>query len=458
MVVHPARVMELNEREENPRGKYVLLWVQACQRVRENLGLVWAIGRANALGLPVVACFGLMDGANGYPEANARHYAFLLEGLADLAAGLEKMGVKFVCQRGAPAEVALAYGKKARVIVCDRGYLRHQKLWREQLADGAGCRVVQVEGEVVVPVDVVSEKHEYAARTIRPRVMKRLEEYLVATRLPRVEQSSLQLRMAGDVDVSDPAAALKRMKVDRSVAPSTVFKGGEHEAARRLAAFVRKKLPGYQAGRNEPADDFHSHLSMYLHFGQISPVAVALAARDSEAPKADVDAFIEELIVRRELSMNFCEFVRDYDTYAAAVPDWARKSLAKHARDPRPAEYTLAELEAGKTGDPYWNAAQLEMVRTGFMHNYMRMYWGKKILEWAPSPEKAFAWCLALNNKYELDGRDANSFANIAWLFGTHDRPWGPERKVFGLVRYMNAAGLERKFDMDRYVNWVSRL
>ena len=213
---------------------------------------------------------------------------------------------------------------------------------------------------------------------------------------------------------------------------------------------------GINAGRNQPGNWHVSFMSPYLHFGHISPMEIALRARAAQVPDPDRDAYLEELLVRRELSMNYVTFCRDYDRYSA-LPDWARKTLDEHRDDPRAHVYTRARLEAGDTHDPYWNAAMKEMRETGFMHNYMRMYWGKKILEWTATPEHAFRCALAINNKYFLDGRNANSYVGVAWCFGLHDRAW-TEREVFGKVRYMNAKGLERKFDMQRYMRGVDAL
>jgi deoxyribodipyrimidine photo-lyase len=273
-----------------------------------------------------------------------------------------------------------------------------------------------------------------------------------------VTHPSLKLDAAGGMDVSDVEAALKKLQLDRSVARSPRFVGGQVEAGKLLKLFLAEYLNGFATDRNEPANQRTSTMSPYLHFGNISPVELALAVeKDRTASSADRESYIEELIVRRELAMNYCNFVSDYDKYES-LPEWARKSLSEHRNDKREFLYTSEQLEQAKTHDPYWNAAQLEMTKTGFMHNYMRMYWGKKILEWMPSPKEAFETTLYLNNKYEMDGRDANSFANIAWIYGLHDRPWGPQRKIFGLIRYMNSAGLERKFDIDRYVKRVAMM
>jgi deoxyribodipyrimidine photo-lyase len=217
------------------------------------------------------------------------------------------------------------------------------------------------------------------------------------------------------------------------------------------------QLQGYGSGRNEPAAYQCSFLSPYLHFGQISPVEVALAVRRSAAGSADDrSAYVEELIVRRELAINFAHHQPDYDRYTC-LPEWARETLANHRDDRRDPVYTIEQLEAAATHDRHWNAAMQEMVATGFMHNYMRMYWAKQILIWSPTPEIAYQRMLDLNNKHFLDGRDPNSYANVAWTLGLHDRPW-PERAIFGKVRSMTASGLERKFDMASYRLAVARL
>lgn len=439
-MIQSQRIVDLSHEPVAQDGKYVLYWMQQSQRTIDNHALEYAVEQANKLDKPLVVCFGLMD---NYPEANERHYAFLLEGLADVEAALAERGIAFVMRHGQPFDAALHYGKQACHIVCDRGYTRHQRQWRDHVADHAKVRVTQVESDVVVPVQVTSDKHESAARTIRPKIHKHLAEFFVPMKTVRLKHRSLDLRLAGD------KFTLDQLKVDRSVKPSTRFKGGQVEAGRRLAHFIKQKLSDYAEARNLPDQECSSHLSPYLHYGHISPLTMALAGKHS-------DTFVEELIVRRELSMNFCQFEPKYDQFDC-LPDWAKKTLAKHKPDKRAVTYTRDQLESADTKDPYWNAAQREMTDTGFMHNYMRMYWGKKILEWTRDPEEAFDRVLRINNKYEMDGRDPNSFANIAWVFGLHDRPWGPERPIFGLVRYMNAKGLERKFEMDAYVKrWGS--
>jgi deoxyribodipyrimidine photo-lyase len=380
----------------------------------------------------------------------------MLQGLRDVEAGLARRGISFIVRHGPPATVATQLSRDAAEVVCDRGYLRHQKQWRDEVADAARCAVVEVESDVVVPVEVASDKHEFAARTLRPRIHRHLADYMKPLKRLRVKPGS-RLRLRGDIDVSDPDAVQAKLKLDRSVARSTRFMGGEVAAQKLFKKFLSRKLTGYATKRNEPSLRHTSTMSAYLHFGQVSPLEIALAVQNSSAPKADREAYLEELIVRRELSVNFAHFNPRYDSYDA-LPEWCRKTLAEHRRDKRPRIYSLAQLESAHTEDRYWNAAQLEMVRTGFMHNYMRMYWGKRFLEWTRTPQQAYEYAIHLNNKYFLCGRDPTAWANVAWLFGLHDRPWGPARPIFGLIRYMNAAGLERKFDMDAYVKWVETL
>ena len=457
MAIQSARIGILNDAEPRPDGRYVLYLMQQANRVRYNPALEYAVEEANRLALPVVACFGLLDGESGFPEANARHYAFLLQGLADAAAGLKRRGIGFVMRKCSPAEIAVDLGAKAALTVLDRGYLAIQRRWYAEIEKGIDGRVVQVEGDVVVPVETASGKHEYAARTLRPKLHRLWDEYLDPLRERKLAHRADGLRLKSGIDISDPAAVLKGMSLDRSVAPVKRFTGGESEARRRLKAFVAGGYAGYGAGRNKPEAAAASHLSPYLHFGQISPVEIALAVRATKRGDAqDRGAYLEELIVRRELAMNHVFYTERYDSYDHALPEWARKTLAEHAGDERPHRYTEAQLAEGRTHDPYWNAAQAEMRETGYMHNQLRMYWGKKILEWSPSPEAGFARTLRLNNRYFLDGRDPNSFTNVAWVYGLHDRPWA-RRPVFGTVRYQSGNSL-RKFDADAYVRTVETL
>ena len=444
--IRPERITLLNDMPEVD-GDYVLYWMQGAIRSRCNHALEMAVEVGNNLGLPVVCVFVVMD---GYPEANARHYGFMLEGLADVESGLAKRGIDFAVLHGDLVGRVLEVAGRAAVVVTDDGYTKIQRGWRGSIADAVGCMMVEVCTNVVVPVVEVSGKQEYAARTIRPKIMRLVEEYL--RDVGRVNAGVLGYRLDVErFDVSDVSGALMRLDVDRSVGVSETFRGGESEAGRLLDDFVEKKLLCYDSDRNDPTIAGTSEMSPYLHFGMISPIEIGLkvvGAKNSRN-KESVDAFIEQLVVRRELAFNYAYFNRDYDSYNG-LPEWARKTLAEHGEDKREYVYSVADYENCLTHDRYWNAAQREMVRTGKMHNYMRMYWGKKIIEWSGCAEEAFEIAIYLNNKYELDGRDPNGYVGVAWCFGLHDRPWA-RRKVFGTVRYMNAAGLKRKFDVDKY-------
>jgi deoxyribodipyrimidine photo-lyase len=427
--------------------------MQRAQRTRFNHALDYAIERANAAALPVVVGFGLTD---RFPEANERHYAFMLDGLRDVAERLAQRNIAFVLRRGEPPDVAIGLARRAALVVTDRGYLRIEKAWRRAVVDAVAAPVHEVETDAVVPVRLASAKQEVAARTLRPKVHRLLDDFLHAPNSRGVRVAADGLRLPSDLDAKDPAAVLRRLHVDPAVGRVARFKGGEVEAGRHLRSFIERRFADYAEKRSEPALGNTSLLSPYLHFGQISPLEIALAARSSAVTGDSRAGFLEELIVRRELALNFVEHQEHYDRYDA-LPSWARATLAKHKADPRPTLYTEAELVAAETADPYWNAAMDEMRLTGFMHNTMRMYWGKKILEWSPDAEEAWRRTLRLNNRYFVDGRDVNSFANVGWIFGLHDRPWA-ERPIFGTVRYMNARGLERKFDIGAYVDWVRAL
>jgi deoxyribodipyrimidine photo-lyase len=453
--VDPGRLQPLNENSRREGGQYVLYWMQQSQRAVNNPALEYAIEQANEEDRPLLVVFGLMD---DYPEANLRHYTFMLEGLQETQARLSERGIRMIVRHGNPAEVALAYAEDATLLVSDRGYLRHQKRWRAHVAEDAPCHVVQVEGDVVVPVETVTDKAEYAARTIRPKIHEHLDRFLSLPEKVPVQQPSKGLDVAEGLSLDDISAVTDRLDLDQSVTSvSALYRGGRSEATGTLEAFLAQHLDGYDGNRNQIQSHAVSHMSKYLHFGQISPVWLAKQIQTAEGPKDDVESYIEELVVRRELAMNHVHFRPDtYDSYDC-LPEWAQETLAEHADDEREHVYSRAELEQSETHDPYWNAAMTEMRATGYMHNYMRMYWGKKILEWSPDPETAYERTLALNNCYFLDGRDPNSYANVAWVFGLHDRGW-KERPVYGKVRYMSQGGLERKADPDAYVEKVERL
>jgi deoxyribodipyrimidine photo-lyase len=447
-MVSTERITRLN-RTLQTAGDYVLYWMQASARAACNHALEYAIEQANRLDRPLLAVFGL---TNAYPEANLRHYRFLVEGLRDASASLARRGVQLVVRRGSPVEAAVELGAGASLIVVDQGYTRLLRAWRNTVATQVDCPLIQVESNVVVPVEAASPKEEYAAYTFRPKIRRNLPTYLRPLPPRALRYPSLSLDVAS-FDVTDIDRAVSQLHVDRAVTPGW-FRGGATPADEALRGFIAGKLDAYPRLRNDPTKAHTSHLSPYLHFGQISPLHVALRIAGTESPgKA---AYLEELLVRRELAINLVHYNPKYDSIAC-LPDWCRATLDAHRDDPREYVYTVRAFERAETHDPYWNAAQREMVVTGKMHGYMRMYWGKKILEWSASPEEAYATALYLNNKYELDGRDPNGYAGIAWCFGKHDRPW-KERPIFGKIRYMNAPGLRRKFDADRYVRIVDAL
>ncbi|MHC4737379.1 MAG: deoxyribodipyrimidine photo-lyase [Planctomycetota bacterium] len=444
-----GRIKSLNNKPAR-KGRYVLYWMQAAQRAEYNHALEAAVTRANELKLPAVAVFGITD---SYPEANLRHYHFMLEGLKDAKEALAKRRIQLVIRHQSPEEAAIELSENAAGAVVDAGHTRIERKWRRQAAKNIKCSLEEVETNLIVPVSEVTEKENFSAGTLRPRINKRLPEYLVKIRQGRLLFSSLDMKFNG-FDIDNIETALSKLKIDRSVGAVKGFKGGTGEAKEKLRDFIKNKLGRYAELRNDPSLDFTSNMSPYLHFGQISPLYIALKVLESDG--GGKEAYLEELIVRRELSYNFIYYNQSYDKFEC-LPPWARNTLNYHGRDKREYVYSPEEFERAETDDAYWNAAQKEMVITGKMHGYMRMYWGKKILEWSKRPKEGFKIALYLNNKYELDGRDANGFAGVAWCFGKHDRAWG-ERKVFGKVRYMNAAGLKRKFDADRYVEKIKQI
>jgi len=448
-MIRDERIKRLNNKPVN-KGCYVLYWMQAAQRAEYNHALEYAISKANQLKLQLVVVFGVTD---SYPEANLRHYTFMFEGLVDVQKALTKRRIKLAIRYQSPELAAIDLSEKAAMVVVDAGHTSIQRKWRQYAAKNIECLLEEVETNLIVPVTEVSDKENFSAGTLRPRINKRLPEYLVKVEHRKPTCQSIGIKF-NSFNINDIELALSKLNIDKSVGPVKKFKGGTSEAKRRLRVFIKNKLVHYGDLRNDPCLDATSNMSPYLHFGQISPLYIALKVLESDSPGKE--AYLEELIVRRELSYNFVYYNKYYDDFSC-LPPWAKNTLNFHARDKREYIYSLEEFEQAKTHDPYWNAAQKEMVITGKMHGYMRMYWGKKILEWTKSPKQGFKIALYLNNKYELDGRDPNGFAGVAWCFGKHDRAWS-ERKVFGKVRYMNAAGLKRKFDADKYVEKVNQI
>lgn len=449
-MIQPERIELLNASGQRDR-RFVVYWMQAAQRAEYNHALEYAVQMANRQHKPLVAAFSLVD---DYPGANRRHYAFMLDGLRQTASALANRRIQFVAFHGRPEATIAKLAQQADAVVVDEGYLRIQRTWRKAVAAAIDCTLIEVTTNLIVPATTAADKENFSAGTLRPRIRRRLDPFLIPLKNTPLKQSSLDLKIPGGLDIDSPRL-LDTLTLDNSVGPSPYYVGGIREAQKRLAYFLEHQLDRYAVDRNDPLLDCQSNLSPYLHFGQISPLAVALAAMDTSSPGKD--SFLEELIVRRELSHNFVYYNTGYDRYETALPPWAQRTLAVHAKDKRPYLYTLEQLESARTHDAAWNAAQREMVITGKMHNYLRMYWGKKLLEWTKTPQQGFEWAIYLNDKYELDGRDPNGYAGVAWCFGKHDRAWG-ERPVFGKIRYMNAAGLGRKFDVAAYIRKIDAL
>jgi deoxyribodipyrimidine photo-lyase len=429
----------------DPDGRCVVYWMQRAQRAGDNPALDVAIRAGNALRLPVVVFFGL----HAFVErANLRHYRFLVDGLPELADGLERRGAGFVLRRS-PEHGLLPFVHEVRpaLVVGDENPLRQTEGWRRAVAEALRVPLWTVDADVVVPSALLL-KEQYAARSIRPRIHAQLPDFLVKRPEPR---AAVPWRPPKGLHRLRPSlSVLDGFPCDRSVAAVRGVEGGRAEGRRRLRAFVRRRLASYDDDRNHPDRDGTSWLSPYLHFGQLGPREVARAV--SEAGVSDAaDAFLEQLIVRRELAVNYVTFNPRYDSLDGCEP-WALGTLQRHTRDRRPVLYTADRLEAAETHDPLWNAAQRQMVETGWMHGYVRMYWAKKILEWTRRPDEAFDLAVVLNDRYLLDGRDPNGYANIAWAIGgKHDRPW-PERPVTGTIRWMSFASTSRKFDSKAYI------
>jgi deoxyribodipyrimidine photo-lyase len=439
--------------EPNSDGTAVAYWMQRAQRATDNPALETAIAAANAIRKPVVVYFTLVAGAAG---ANLRHYQFMVEGLRDIAQDLAKRGIGFVVRKS-PDHDLVQFCEELRpaIVIGDENPLRAAERTKQRIATRLRAPFWTVDADVIVPSRLLQKEH-YAARTIRPRIHAQLPRFLRPIRRngPRRTWTPPRRLQTLHPDLN----LLDGFPIDRSVRPVGTFPGGSHAARRVLRSFLAERLSGYAENRNHPERNATSQLSPYLHFGHIGPHTVALAVRDADAPARDREAFLEELIVRRELAVNFARYNPGYDRLGSAEP-WALRTLAAHQFDLRVHRYTPRQLEQAETHDELWNAAQRQMVYTGWMHGYLRMYWAKKILEWSESPEAAYEIAVRLNDRYELDGRDPNGYAGIAWaIAGKHDRAWGPERPIYGTIRYMSYASTSRKFDSATYIARMKKL
>jgi len=449
------RVTVRRQGAPEPNGSCVVYWMQRAQRALDNPALDLAVDVANMLRQPVVIFFAPVP---FYPHANLRHYAFLAQGIPDIAERARKRGIGFVL-RSYPQHSLVKFCDevKASIVVGDENPMREPRQWREVVAKKLTVPLWTVDADVIVPSKLL-EKEQYAARIIRPRLQQRLEQFVAAPRNPKAKvewqapRGLAALPDDGSIDITDGWKDL-----DRTVQPVDSFRGGTAEALRLLDQFVRSKLATYPENHGKPEIDGTSRLSPYLHFGHIGPHTVMHAVLNSRAPQTAKDDYINQFLTWRELSINFVHFNAVYDSIECA-PDWAHKTLAAHARDPRPILYTREQFESAQTHDDLWNAAQLQMLHAGWMHNYMRMYWAKKILEWSPSPAVAWQTALYLNDKYFLDGRDPDGYAGVAWAMGgKFDRPWF-ERPIFGTIRWMSGDAARKKFDADGYIRQMHEL
>jgi deoxyribodipyrimidine photo-lyase len=429
------------------------------QRVHDNWALLYAQEQALTASKPLVVLFVL---APSFLGATWRQYDFMIKGLELIQEQLKSLGIGFVCLSGDAEEVIPAFVSDLQVslLISDFSPLRISRQWKTAIASKISIPFREVDAHNIVPPWIASDRLEYAARTFRPRIHKKLPHFLVE--FPAVVHHPYQQKNLPEISWD---AFIQSLSVDRSVPPVSWCSPGEKAALENLNLFISKRLAKYDSDRNDPSKDGLSNVSVWLHYGMISAQRCVLETSKlaSKYPKS-VATFQEELVVRRELSENFCFYNPDgYDRLDGLYPtyqnnSWAQQTLREHAKDKREKIYSFEQLQKAQTSDDLWNASQMEMVHLGKMHGYLRMYWAKKILEWTPSPEEALRIAIALNDKYELDGRDPNGYVGCAWaIAGLHDQGW-KERPVFGKIRYMNYEGCKRKFNVQAYVNKINKL
>ena len=436
-------------------GSCVIYWMQKDQRPDDNWALLRAAELANQHSVPLVVAFFVSEKIR---NAYVRQFDFMLCGLAETATELRQHGAGFVMRHGSPVRgiTELAIEVSAIAVVTDQSYLQLGKSRRRAAATTLSVPLEAIDAAMIVPPHELADKQLWAAYVARPKLRDHLERYL--TDYPELELAQPWQGQLEGLDDQDPDAVMAGLNLDASVQPVTL-PAGPMAARARLDKFV-SEVASYETSRNDPNADATSRLSAYLRFGQLSSQRVVWELRHSpgyEGDKAAIFAYIDEIVTWRELSTNFCRYNETYNSYAG-IPDWAKRSLEAHGGDQREFVYTTAEFEAAVTHDELWNAAQMEMVKTGRMHGYMRMYWAKKMLEWTASPADAIEAAVYLNDKYELDGREPGGYTGILWAIGgLHDRPWF-EREVYGQVRYMNYNGAKKKFDVPGYIERIRNL
>ncbi|NTV02004.1 MAG: deoxyribodipyrimidine photo-lyase [Chlorobiaceae bacterium] len=447
-IVDPRRIRRLNSCEG--RVGPVIYWMSRDQRVRHNWALLYACGKANEIGSSLEVVFTLAPSFLGAPW---RHYDFMLRGLMEVEASLRAIGIPMAVLSGDPAAELAGHALRigAGAVVTDFSPLRLPRSWKDKASRQLSCPFYEVDAHNIVPCWLASTKQEFAARTIRPKLNALAGSFLkpYPEPDPRFQPSGIR-----QTCISWESLASK-VDANHSIGPVDHLQPGENAAEKQLRRFIDHALHCYAESGHDPNAGCVSGLSPYLHFGQISAQHAALSALESGAGAQNLEAFVEELFIRRELAENYCYRNERYDAFDG-IPGWAKATLAAHADDRREYCYSADAFECAVTHDPLWNAAQSQLVKTGTIHGYMRMYWAKKILEWSDSPAAAFDIAVMLNDRYALDGRDPNGYTGIAWsIGGLHDRPWF-ERPVYGKIRYMNAAGSARKFDVERYIRSVT--
>ncbi len=449
-VVDITRVRQLNSKAEG-KGP-VIYWMSRDQRVTDNWALLYAQEKALEKEQPLIVLFCLVP---RFLDATLHHYHFMLEGLKEVEGKLKDFNIAFQLLSGQPEEQIPLFieEQKAGAIIADFSPLIINRRWKKQIASSVGVAAFEVDAHNIVPCWEASPKQEYAAYTIRPKINRLLQEYLVD--LPRPVKHAYKTPALDQL--TDWSGVGSSLKVDSTSAPVEAFIPGETAAGEAMDDFLENLLPYYSNLRNDPTADGQSDLSPYLHFGQLSAQRLAYEVKKKAGNTTAGADFLEELIVRCELSDNFCYYNDHYDS-PEAFPNWAKETLAAHLADRREYLYSLEQFEKAQTHDDLWNAAQTEMLKRGKMHGYLRMYWAKKILEWSSSPEQAMKTAIYLNDRYSLDGRDPNGYAGIAWsIGGVHDRAW-PERQIFGKIRYMSYKGSKSKFNIQKYIEKVNNL
>ena len=423
----------------------VMYWMTREQRTEDNWPLLFAQKFAIEKKEPLFVIFSL---TSNFLNAGIRHYGFMLKGLKEVESSLERNNIPFYLLKGEPEKKIPSFIEKYNIslAVTDFDPLRIKEKWKETIGKKISIPFYEADGRNIVPCRVASPKKEYGAYTLRPKIHRLLPEFL--TDFPPLKNHPFIQRK----EKEDWEKIIKEIPVDTSVGEIKWLEPGEKKGGKVMRDFLENKLTLYDKEKNDPTKDVLSNLSPYLHFGQISSQRIAIETQKLSTDLNSEAVFLEELIVRRELSDNFCFYEKNYDNFYG-FPEWARKTLDAHREDKRSYIYSQEDFEFGETHDDLWNSAQMEMVKKGKMHGYMRMYWAKKILEWTETPEEAIKIAIYLNDKYELDGRDTNGYTGIAWsMGGVHDRAW-KERPVTGKIRYMSYNGCKRKFDIKKYIS-----